>query len=647
MSHSFKTSRGVYLPQKHVKILAVSFLRRFIRPILIIFDIASVALALGFTISQASNHEEFSLPVLHTFLKALPFFLIIKIPVFYYLGLYRALLRYASFRFAITVLKAVSVASLLSFTVLLFLFPKGFDVESLFVDMAMTLVLVSFIRFFPRYYFESKLQSEEGEKNVLIYGAGDVGDAVVRSLLKEKGIYKIIGYLDDNRKKLKLKVHDFPVLGALKDLESLVKEHQITELIVAISRYPAESLRSLVKTCRTFKVVCRLAPTIPDMMNHNVSLKNIDIVDLLKRDPEDLDEKQIERFLKGKKVMVTGAAGSIGSELVRQVLRFSPARMVLVDNSEFGLYRMEEELRETSITPHPTRYVLLNLTHEAEVYNLVEEERPDLILHAAAYKHVPMIEANPFFGVQNNIQGTLNIAGAAHRFKTEKFVLISTDKAVHPTNVMGASKRVCELYIQNLNLRSDTEYVAVRFGNVLGSSGSVIPKFLRQINAGGPVTVTHPDVVRYFMLIQEAVELTLQAASIGHGGEIFILNMGKPVRIKDMAEDLIFLAGKEPYKDIDIKWTGLRPGEKLFEELLIDETEKKTQYENITIGKTTIIDWDKLGERISTLLNAAKSNNRDSLLMALKDVVVEFNHQDLPDRPEDLSNVVSLTTRHS
>jgi len=278
------------------------------------------------------------------------------------------------------------------------------------------------------------------------------------------------------------------------------------------------------------------------------------------------------------------------------------------------------------------------------VDELIKAEKPDIIFHAAAYKHVPLIEANSETGILNNIQGTMNIANSADKHGVEKFVLISTDKAVRPTNVMGATKRICELYIQNLNLRSNTEYVGVRFGNVLGSSGSVIPKFLNQIKNGGPVTVTHPHVTRYFMLTQEAVELVMQAASIGHGGEIFILNMGKPVKIKEMAEELIFLAGKEPYKDIDIQFTGLRPGEKLYEELLIDETEKKTQYENITIGKMTYIEWNQLMHNINRVLDLTRKQNREEFLMAILELVPGFNHIDLPQRKNvsEQANVVHL-----
>jgi FlaA1/EpsC-like NDP-sugar epimerase len=620
---------------------------RLTRPFLIFTDIFTSALSWWISWNvitvQQNQWELFKISSV-----ALPTIWLIQTLIANYTGLYRAILRYASFHFAITIIKSISLSCLVSFLILKIVF-SFLSWQFFLINGLLTLSFVGLTRYFPRFYSELTQKESGAERRVLIYGAGDVGDAVARSILKDKlGAYQIVGFIDDDVKKNGFKVHNIPILGDKNKLEYLIKKYKVDELIVSMSNYSAEALRTLVKECRIHHVFCRMAPTIPDMMSHDIHLKNIDIVDLLKRNPEDLDEKQISRFLNNKKVLISGAAGSIGSELVRQVLRFNPIRLLLVDNSELGLYTLNEELGKQHLVdknPHLIRLVLMDLCDERAVTKLIAEEKPDLILHAAAYKHVPMLEINPSFGTINNIQGTINIANAANQYHVEKFVMISTDKAVRPTNVMGATKRVCELYIQNLNLHSGTEFVAVRFGNVLGSSGSVIPKFLEQIKNGGPITVTHPDVVRYFMLIQESVQLTLQAASIGHGGEIFILNMGKPVQIREMAEDLIFLAGKEPYRDIDIKFIGLRPGEKLFEELLIDEAEKKTQYENITIGKMTFIDWNELNLKINYLLEIARTTNRENLLAALKSIVPEFNHIDLPVERTG-SNVVVLPHRH-
>ena len=317
-------------------------------------------------------------------------------------------------------------------------------------------------------------------------------------------------------------------------------------------------------------------------------------------------------------------------------MQYGAGRLVLVDHSEFNLYTLTEEfIHEVK----PLRFSLMNILDEGALRSLLSEERPAVLFHAAAYKHVPIVEENSFQGIVNNVLGTIYTANLAEAYGVEKYVLISTDKAVRPTNIMGASKRVAELFIQNLNTKSRTEFLAVRFGNVLGSSGSVIPKFIEQINHGGPVTVTHPEVTRYFMLTEEAVQLVLQAASIGNGGEIFILNMGKPVRIAEMAEDLIFLAGRQPYREIDVQYTGLRPGEKLYEELLHDETEKKTQYENITIGKATYVDWEWLNSSISLLLESCKNRDKLSLMNKLKVLVPEFMHTDIQPAAVDINKL--------
>lgn len=563
---------------------------------------------------------------------SLPILCALKILIFTRLGLYRTILKYASFHFATTIVKAVTIASFLSY---FFIYLINTPPLSAFtMDWLITLFLVAAIRFFPR-YFKEAIRLETGvEKKVLIYGAGDLGDAVARSLLKQKTEYSPIGFIDDDARKLGKKVHNLPILGSHNELAKIIKRHKINEIIIAITSVPADWLRNIFKECRGYNVFCRIAPKIADMMSNEVAIKNIDITDLLKRDPKDLDEKLIDHFLRNKKILITGAAGSIGSELMRQAIRFRPKSMALLDNCEYGLYNIEQEISDQMKQKKNYcrfQFILQDLCDLDHTNDLIKRLKPDIVFHAAAYKHVPLLEANPFSGIINNIQGTINIANAADQFGVEKFVLISTDKAVRPTNIMGATKRICELYIQNLNLRSDTEFVAVRFGNVLGSSGSVIPKFFEQIKNGGPLTVTHPNVTRYFMLTQEAVQLVMQAASIGHGGEIFILNMGEPVKIKEMAEDLIFLTGKTPYKDIDIEFTGLRPGEKLYEELFVDEAEKKTQYENITIGRMTYIEWNDLNSKIENILLTARKKEREKLLLSIRELVPVFNHVDLPE----------------
>jgi len=547
-------------------------------------------------------------------------------------GLYHAILRYAGLPLAAEVIKSIFYATLLCFFIIHFPTPQKIPVGFFFTDFLASAFFVGLIRFAPRYFHESFRDS--GSKKLLIYGAGELGETVARKLLRVPGEYQLIGFIDDSATKIGKRLHNLPIFGPIGELGAILSKERVSELVIAISTLPGEVVREITHECRRHGVFCRIVPSFSNMMKKDVSIKNIDIADLLKRDPKDLDEAQIRRFLNGKTIMISGAGGSIGSELSRQCIRYGAKKLILIDHSEFNLYAVQEELSDSEI---PIRFCLLNIL-SGPLDKVMEEERPEIFFHAAAYKHVPIVEENPGEGVINNVEGTVRAAQLAEKSGVHKFILISTDKAVRPTSVMGASKRIAELFIQNLDLHSRTEYLAVRFGNVLGSSGSVIPKFLEQINSGGPVTVTHPDVTRYFMLTSEAVQLVLQAASIGNGGEIFILNMGNPVRIADMAEDIIFLSGREPHKDIQIEFTGLRPGEKLYEELLMDETEKKTQYENITIARATPVHWERLNVQIEELLTCARQANRHPLLLAIKRMIPEFMHGSL--EPEARKDVI-------
>ncbi len=562
------------------------------------------------------------------------FLLITKIFFFVRVGLYNAILRYAGMPLAATIIKVAGLSSLLSLMGHFLITPK-IPTAFCVTDFLMTSFCVGLVRFAPRYFSESG--KEWGQKRILIYGAGELGEQVARKLLRDPGEYFLVGFLDDGANKIGKKLHNLRIFGPLSDLSSLLDQLNISELIIAISELPGEVVRNITHECRKYGVICRIVPTFSDMLKKDVNIKNLDIADLLRRDPKDLDEPQIRRLIKGKVIAITGAAGSIGSELSRQCLRYGAKKLILIDYSEYNLYCLQEELSSQTI---PIRFCLTHILHEGGLESIMQEEKPSIVLHAAAYKHVHIVEENPFEGVQNNVLGTMRVAELAEKYGVETFVLISTDKAVRPTSIMGASKRVAELYIQNFNARSKTEFLAVRFGNVLGSSGSVIPKFIEQINKGGPVTVTHPEVTRYFMLVSEAVQLVLQAASIGNGGEVFILNMGQPVCIAEMAEDLIFLSGHQPHKDIQIEFTGLRPGEKLYEEILIDETEKKTQYENITVGKATYLNWESLLRQLETLFKQVNEKNRWGMLVALKALVPEFSREELRDREE--KNVLPL-----
>lgn len=544
--------------------------------------------------------------------------------VFTRFGLYQAILRFAGFPLAASIIKATTLTSILYTLFIFAVYDHNISPGFFATGYLLTNFLVAFSRFSPRYFFER--QRVKGTNRILIYGAGELGEEAARKLRRNPGEYNLIGFIDDKPSKIGNKLHNLPIYGPTSQLSAILNKHQISEVIIAIAALGGEDVLKITRECRKSNVICRIVPNFNDMLKKDIDIKDIDISDLLRREPKDLDKLQISHFIKGKTILITGAGGSIGTELSRQCVRYDAKRLVLVDSSEYNLYSLREEL---SSSQTEIRFCLANVSNNGSLENIIREELPHIFLHAAAYKHVPIVEENPFEGVLNNVGSTINTAELADKYGVEKYVLISTDKAVRPTNVMGASKRIAELYIQNFNPKSKTEFIGVRFGNVLGSSGSVIPKFLEQIKQGGPVTVTHPEITRYFMLVNEAVQLVLQAASIGNGGNLFILNMGKPVKIAEMAEDLIFLSGRKPHQDIKIEFTGLRAGEKLYEELLIDDAEKKTQYENILIARPSFYPWDRLRNQIEALLDVVKKQDRIDTLKMLKMIVPEFNHAEL------------------
>lgn len=544
-----------------------------------------------------------------------------KAILFAWSGLYRSILRFAGMPLAGTILKTTTLASAVCYGVFNLPTPHDTPLGFFVTDYLLTTFFVGLARFAPRYWWEH--WQAVGSKRVLIYGAGVLGEEVARKLMRNSEEYRVVGFLDDEASKIGKTLHNVPIYGSAAQLSAMLAKLHVAELILAIGALEGAAVRAIARECRRQKVVCRIVPSFSDLLRQDIDIKNLDVADLLRREPKDLDKAQIQNFLKGQTVCITGAGGSIGSELSRHCLQYGVRRLVCIDHSEYHLYRLEEDLGACAA---PTRFCLMNLLDRGALERLIATERPAIVFHAAAYKHVPILEASAAAGIINNVRGTMHVAEIAEKYRVKKCVLISTDKAVRPTSVMGASKRIAELYIQNFNASSATQFVSVRFGNVLASSGSVIPKFIEQINRGGPVTVTHPEATRYFMLTAEAVALVLQAASIGNGGEIFVLNMGQPVRIAEMAEELIFLAGREPHTDIPIEFIGLRPGEKLHEELFHDEMEKKTRYENITIGRARYVDWDWLTEQIDALLTTAERRDDGALIERIKAIVPEFVH---------------------
>ena len=449
------------------------------------------------------------------------------------------------------------------------------------------------------------------DKTVIIYGAGKAGIKLGEEYRNSQ--YNIKYFVDDSKTLQKRSVDGIQIISKSK-LKNIVKNKKFDLLVIAMPSANKSRIKFIYDKLNPYFKTIKILPSLNEILqdkDFSTQLKDVSVEDLLARHPKDLDKEKIENFIKDKIVLITGAGGSIGSEISRQCKKFGAKQLILLDHSEYNLYQIVEELGCENIVP-----VMQTVRNFGFIENTFKKYKPQIVIHAAAYKHVPLVEDNILEGISNNIIGTKNCIDLSIKYAVEKFVLISTDKAVRPTNVMGTTKRICELYAQNVK-SSNTEIVAVRFGNVLGSSGSVIPKFKTQIEQGKNITVTHPDITRYFMLIPEACELVLQAASIGKGGEIFILDMGEPIKIVDLAKKMIELSGRE---EIKIEYCGLRPGEKLYEELLIDDSDKKTDYESITVASSTRFDISLLNKKIEELLVS------DDKIKVLKEIVPEFNH---------------------
>ncbi len=471
-------------------------------------------------------------------------------------------------------------------------------------------------------------EQQRKKKNVLLLGAGKAGVMAARELVGRAGSDLVVkGFVDDDEQKHGSMLHGVKVLGGTSSLARFVREHDVDHVIITIAKASRDDFRRILAACEAVPVKARVIPGMQELLVGNVSvnrIRNVEIEDLLGRDPVSLDREMVGAFLTGKVVVVTGAGGSIGSELARQVARFGPRKLLLVERAEGALFDIDREL----VARHPELAILpvvADVGDAARVDVVFREHRPAVVFHAAAHKHVPMMEKNPGEAVKNNVLGTRTVAEAAGRHGAAAFVMISTDKAVRPTSIMGATKRMAELVVQQLDQRfADTRFVAVRFGNVLGSAGSVIPIFREQIEKGGPVTVTHPEMVRYFMTIPEAAQLVLQAGALGEGGEIFVLDMGAPVKILDLAKDMIRLSGLRPFEDIDIVFSGVRPGEKLYEELGTDgEAVTKTRHPKIFIGRINGVDVELLDRTVSALLVAAEENDAVAVRARLAEMIPE------------------------
>jgi len=468
-------------------------------------------------------------------------------------------------------------------------------------------------------------------KNVLIIGAGEAGASIIETLSNRKHLQKVpVGVLDDDRDKFFKSIHGVPIIGSISEVVQISEKYKVNEIIIAIPSLKKSRLKEIVELCKKTNCEIKTTPRLTDIVDGNIDvnqIRDVKIDDLLGRDPVSIDLSSISSYLREKVIIVTGSGGSIGSELCRQVMGFNPSQLLLFDNYENGVYDLQQELYRKLGKEAPIQVIIGSVRDKNRMHQVFTKYRPQIVFHAAAHKHVPLLEDNPFEAVKNNVFGTLNCVELADEFNVERFVLISSDKAVNPSNVMGATKRICEIICQEMNKESKTLFASVRFGNVLGSNGSVIPLFKKQLDEGGPLTVTHPDIIRYFMTPDEAIQLILQAGAFGNGGEIFVLDMGEPVKIDDLARDFIELSGLVVGEDVNIVYTGLRPGEKMYEELLMEEEGlSNTVHEKIFIGNPITVDKEMFFQELERLQEITEKEDLVGLKAVLNRLVPTYRN---------------------
>ena len=560
----------------------------------------------------------------------LPAITLIGAAVFYFSQLYNRVWKYASIGELVSLLKSSGAINLL-FMTFVFFWQVSLPRSIPLINFLVLIFALGGLRFGLRLvkdYYQQHQASPAPSTYVLVVGAGDAAEMIIREVHKHPELNKAIaGLVDDDPEKRNLEIHGIQVLGNRHDIPDLIEEFGVTEVIIAIPSAPGSEIKEIYELSNQPGVSVKTVPGVYEIINGNVSLnqlREVKVEDLLRRNPVDLKSDKISSFLRGKTVLVTGGGGSIGSELCRQIAEYNPERLIILDIYENSTYLLLREL-EQEFPGLPIVPIIGSIRDQDKLKYVFARYKPEVVFHAAAHKHVPLMEENPGEAVKNNIFGTLNTVKAADQYGTERFVFISTDKAVNPTNVMGASKRVAEMIIQLYNNKSQTNFMAVRFGNVLGSCASVVPIFKEQIASGGPVTVTHPKVKRYFMTIPEAAQLVIQAGSLGGGGEVFLLDMGEPVKILDLARDLIQLSGLTPGEDIEIKFTGLRPGEKLYEELLNDqENNTATEHERIFISNIQECCQEDLFQEIKDLEIQLDKGRSGSIVKGLTDMVENY-----------------------
>lgn len=599
------------------------------RRVIIVLSQVSLIIGTYYVSFLLAQHLTIDTTTRHAIAVSLPLLVFIKLAFFYKYGLLSGWWRYVGMSDLVDITKAAVASTWVFYFLAIFVLRIPCLLSSaIIIDLLLTILVIGGARFAVRAYTENAYRNFAADRNTLIVGAGAAGSAILRELRQNQSLdYYPIGFVDDDISKHGIKIHGVKVLGSINDLQSIVESHEVKCVMIAIPSRNGSLVERVVSKCRECKVEFKILPPVNQRLHGTATsvrqMRNVSVEDVLGRKPVRLALDDIRKKIENKVALITGAGGSIGSELVRQCATFGPRKLVLFERSENDLFKLCMELNQKfpNLNYVPTVGDILDVGALREVFAL---HRPQSVFHAAAYKHVPMMESNCFQAVTNNVFGTYNVALVATQYEVGDFVMISSDKAVNPTNIMGVTKRVAELIILGLQ-RQKTRFIAVRFGNVLGSNGSVLPIFKDQIANGGPVTVTHPEATRYFMTIPEAVQLVLQASTMGNGGEIFVLDMGCPVRIVDLAQNLIRLSGFEPDREIKIEFTGLRPGEKLFEELQLEgEGIKHTAHEKIRVLDGGEHDFIQVRMWLDDLSALVEAKNVSGLIRKLRQIVPEY-----------------------
>lgn len=566
----------------------------------------------------------------HIILRTIPLLLFIKLAIFYYYGLFSGLWRYLSIDDLWQIIKANTFSTILfALGVIFYHGFMGYPRSVIIIDWLICIALVTSVRFFVRLFRERyKPEYTSGKsRKALIVGAGRAGILTLKECRSNDALsLEIIGFIDDDRQKLGQRIHGLKVLGITKNIPQVVEKFGIEEIILAMPSASGEMVRRILDYCQLPGINIKIVPKLEQLLTGNLELKprQVKPEDLLGREIVRVNEAEINSYVQNKRVLVTGAGGSIGSELCRQIVRFHPEEVILFDHNENDVYFLVVEFK-TKFPAVKFKTIIGDIKDVGLLKHTFSKYHPQVIFHAAAHKHVPLMEDNPPAAIKNNIIGSRNLIYAADHYKVERFVLISTDKAVHPTSVMGATKRIAEMVLQSKAKVSKTKYIAVRFGNVLGSDGSVVPLFQKQIEEGGPITITHPEAKRYFMSIPEAAQLVIQAGALGNGGEIFILDMGEQIKIVDIARELVTLSGFKIGQDIEIKYIGLRPGEKLYEEILLNaEKDKVTKHDKIYVTQPKDFDAGKLRRKIKELERLANIMDGDKIKEKIKELIPTY-----------------------